>query len=68
MSEKQNNQEENKALKIGGVSSICPNCKEIIHTDHTECACLRNKCVRCKNPVGNITFSLCDYCWQHRTI
>lgn len=39
----------------------CPNCKEPINT---ECACLRNKCVRCLKPVGNITFTVCDDCWD----
>lgn len=37
----------------------CPNCKETVD----ECACMRNKCNRCKKPVGNITFSVCDECW-----
>ena len=38
----------------------CPNCKET----KVECACMRNKCIRCGNPVGNITFSVCDECWD----
>lgn len=38
----------------------CPNCKET----QSECACMRNICIRCGNPVGNITFTLCDDCWD----
>lgn len=38
----------------------CPNCKETVK----ECACMRNKCHRCGAPVGNITFSVCDECWD----
>lgn len=38
----------------------CPNCKEKIK----ECGCIRNKCIKCGKPVGNITFSVCDYCWD----
>lgn len=37
----------------------CANCKEI----GDNCACMRNKCIRCGNPVGNITFTVCDDCW-----
>lgn len=37
----------------------CPNCKEA----EDVCACLRNKCHLCGNPVGNITFTICDDCW-----
>ena len=38
----------------------CPNCKELLK----ECACFRNKCWKCKKPVGNITFTVCDDCWE----
>jgi len=38
----------------------CPNCKETIQP----CACMRNKCHICGNPVGNITFTVCDDCWD----
>lgn len=38
----------------------CPNCKEAVNL----CACMRNKCVRCHKPVGNITFTVCDACWD----
>ena len=38
----------------------CLNCGEL----NNECACLRNKCIRCGNPVGNITFTVCDDCWD----
>lgn len=43
--------------------SGCPNCKET----SSECACLRNKCLRCGEPVGNITFTWCDTCWDKDT-
>lgn len=38
----------------------CPNCKE----RKTVCACLRNTCIQCGAPVGNITFTVCDACWD----
>jgi hypothetical protein len=38
----------------------CPNCKETSNP----CACLRNLCLKCGEPVGNITFSVCDDCWE----
>ena len=38
----------------------CPNCKETIEL----CACMRNICKRCGNPVGNITFAICDDCFD----
>ena len=56
----------NQALQLqqgGVVPSACPNCKEPMNT---ECACLRNKCVRCLEPVGNITFTVCDDCWDKK--
>ena len=42
---------------------ICPNCKE----KDDPCACLRNICIDCGGPVGNITFTVCDDCWDKRT-
>lgn len=42
---------------MGGAS--CPNCKETV----AECACMRNRCIGCGGPVGNITFAFCDTCW-----
>ena len=39
---------------------ICPNCQET----KIECACIKNKCIKCGNPVGNITFTVCDDCWE----
>jgi predicted amidophosphoribosyltransferase len=39
---------------------ICPNCKESIKP----CACMRNICQDCGKPVGNITFTVCDKCWE----
>jgi hypothetical protein len=38
----------------------CPNCKE----RKVVCACLRNTCFQCGKPVGNITFTVCDECWN----
>lgn len=38
----------------------CPNCKETVE----KCACMRNICDKCGNPVGNITFTICDKCWD----
>ena len=62
MNTKQNSDKSEKALRIGSVvPSACPNFKEPMNT---ECACFRNKCVRCLEPVGNITFTVCDDCWD----
>lgn len=41
-------------------SAACPNCGETVK----ECACMRSKCVECGAPVGNITFTVCDECWD----
>lgn len=38
----------------------CPNCKET----KQPCACMRNLCCKCGKPVGNITFTVCDDCWN----
>ena len=38
----------------------CPNCKETVE----QCACMRNICHKCGKPVGNITFTICDECWD----
>lgn len=38
----------------------CPNCKET----SKDCACMRNKCIKCGGSVGNITFTQCDECWN----
>jgi hypothetical protein len=38
----------------------CSNCKET----ENDCACIRNKCNDCGEPVGNITFTVCDKCWD----
>ena len=38
----------------------CSNCKETVE----ECACMRNICIECGKPVGNITFTVCDDCWD----
>lgn len=59
---KNEQKEQEKALDLSSVSgSKCPNCKEPINT---ECACLRNICYKCQKPVGNITFTVCDDCWD----
>jgi hypothetical protein len=46
-----------KAIVSG---SACPNCKE----EKEWCACMRNTCHKCGKPVGNITFTVCDECWD----
>ena len=40
----------------------CPNCKE----EKLECSCIKNLCLKCGKPVGNITFTVCDGCWDVR--
>jgi hypothetical protein len=39
----------------------CPNCNEMAK----ECACMRNLCMYCNEPIGNITFTVCDKCWNN---
>ena len=41
----------------------CPNCRET----EQPCACIRNKCIKCGEPVGNVTFTYCDKCWDKDT-
>ena len=36
----------------------CGNCGE----KRKKCACYRNKCTVCGEPVWNITFTVCDEC------
>ena len=38
----------------------CPNCQE----RKVVCACMRNTCIQCGKAVGNITFTVCDECWD----
>lgn len=38
----------------------CGNCKEI----NVVCKCIKNICIRCGYSVGNITFTVCDDCWD----
>jgi NAD-dependent SIR2 family protein deacetylase len=45
---------------VGQRAAPCYNCGETVD----ECACMRNKCIRCGRPVGNITFTICDECWD----
>jgi len=42
----------------------CPNCQETVWN----CACMRNICLKCKEPIGNITFTVCDECWDKNTM
>lgn len=49
-----------KVLRRNLMSKPCPNCKE----KDKKCACMRNKCIECEKPVGNITFTVCDDCWD----
>lgn len=48
---------QNKATET---TEPCPNCKET----KQPCACMRNICHKCGKPVGNITFTVCDECWD----
>lgn len=46
---------------------LCPNCAEVTEgplANKDGCACMRNKCKVCSNPVGNVTFTICDGCWD----
>ena len=45
-------------------SELCLNCKEPIG----RCACMRNLCIKCGKPVGNITFTVCDDCWDKKVL
>lgn len=40
------------------MKKLCENYKEL----EQECACMRNKCLRCSKSVDNITFTVCDDC------
>ncbi len=40
---------------------MCPNCKKPANGN---CDCMKNKCDSCGKPVGNITFTVCDKCWD----
>ena len=42
------------------ILKTCPNCGET----NDWCACMRNTCIKCGKPVGNITFTVCDDCWD----
>lgn len=44
------------------IQEPCPNCGD----PSGECACMKNKCIICGEPVGNITFSVCDECWDKK--
>jgi len=52
--------DERQKMKAENVNHPCPNCDEY----EKECACMRNICKDCGKPVGNITFSVCDKCWD----
>lgn len=38
----------------------CANCRET----KEECACMRNKCIKCGEPVGYVLFFFCNTCWE----
>lgn len=42
-------------------NELCPNCKKELNDN---CDCMKNLCRKCDNPVGNITFTVCDECWD----
>jgi len=50
------------STRVGMNRQICPNCQE----RKNPCACMKNKCLRCGAPVGNITFTYCDKCWDKK--
>ena len=58
----------NKA--IGNVNTAlsdlfeCPKC----HETNAECRCLRGKCDICGKPLGKITYTFCDECWESEPI
>ena len=54
---------EAQQIKLEESQKPCPNCKEIVEI----CECMRNKCMDCGKPVGNITFSVCDDCWNENS-
>ncbi len=45
---------------VGQRAAPCLNCGELVD----ECACMRNKCIKCGKAIGNITFTVCDDCWD----
>lgn len=47
-------------MTVDTSKGACPNCKET----KQPCACMRAKCIRCGRPIGNITFTVCDDCWE----
>ena len=51
---------EAQKIKSEELKKPCPNCKETVEI----CECMRNECMDCGKPVGNITFSVCDKCWD----
>lgn len=46
------------SIRDRGSKKPCRNCNEFLE----ECACLRNKCKKCGEPVGNINYSVCQTC------
>lgn len=38
----------------------CSQCGESVQP----CACMRAICDECKEPIGNVTFTVCDNCWD----
>jgi hypothetical protein len=40
---------------------LCPNCKK---PNNNNCDCMKNICLLCNKPIGNITFTICDECWD----
>ena len=47
------------------IPAICPNCKK---PNDGNCDCMKNICIKCGKPVGNITFSVCDNCWDEKPL
>jgi hypothetical protein len=44
---------------------MCANCGKPADGN---CDCMKNKCIKCGKPVGNITFTYCDTCWKAKLI
>lgn len=50
-----------KPLWKSGIEKTCPNCKK---PHDGNCDCMKNLCIKCGSPVGNITFTYCDDCFN----
>lgn len=60
----QGDEDEETIASISGNNTKPLPCKNCGESSDTDCACMRNKCIECGGPVGNITFTSCDKCWD----